>query len=104
MYNNVIYLIGGVTQFGYTKSVEKIDISDIPYSLKSVSSTSLPWILAESAAVLVDEDVFVFGGFNHSRIGTDETRGFGTDEIWIFSKIHMLDISFEPLNFCRLED
>jgi len=75
------FLIGGDVSFGYTRSIEKISYDDGEFSANEYGH--LDRILTEAGAVAVDENVFLFGGFDHNRranFGKNTTLVYSFDE------------------------
>ncbi|CBY36413.1 unnamed protein product [Oikopleura dioica] len=70
-------IFGGQLKMGYTRSVESISLSDLETTSSFSFEDPLPVLLTESAALLgQDGQVFITGGFNHSRYSD-----FGREEI-----------------------
>ncbi|CAG5081282.1 Oidioi.mRNA.OKI2018_I69.PAR.g9830.t1.cds [Oikopleura dioica] len=64
---------------GYTRLVESIALSDLESGSTFSFEKPLPIILTESAAFFQNEQIYIAGGFNHSRYSD-----FGREEVFIY--------------------
>jgi hypothetical protein len=87
MYGNDIYILGGMTN-QFSNPTNKVHVIDTTTDSISIHDESLSYNVSDGASIMVNDNIYLFGGQNAAYNAMDTWQIFDTPLSFIFYNLH----------------